>query len=117
MATIDISPGRKIIDGVNNQIQLIERRLCRAEEIGVNTMRDPLEHRGELREANRFPGKLACRSAPDDNIFDCILGHLFMTQWLNRKKSLFSLSINFYAFAFRLLSAFAPCDDIGLAFQ
>src|SRR6266446_1415631 len=75
VAVEDIRSGFKTFDGVDNQVEMVELRSERVEEVGRDAARRPVEHGGELGQADRSARKLAAGTAPQDDLLDGIARH------------------------------------------
>ncbi len=70
VAVEDVRSGLETFDGVDNQVEMVELRSERIEEVGRYAARRPVEHGGELGQADRRACKLAARAATQDNLLD-----------------------------------------------
>src|SRR4029077_18579828 len=75
VAVEDVRAGLETFDGVDNQVEVVELRSEWIEEVGRYTARRPVEHGGELGQADRSARKLAAGAATQDNLFDGIARH------------------------------------------
>src|ERR1700692_4648963 len=75
VAVEDVRSGLETFDGVDNQVEMVELRSERIEEVGRYAARRPVEHGGELGQADRRACKLAARAATQDNLLDGIARH------------------------------------------
>src|SRR6266404_8684017 len=66
VAVEDIRSGFKTFDGVDNQVEMVELRSERTEEVGRDAARRAVEHGGKLGQADRSTSKLAAGTAPQD---------------------------------------------------
>ena len=61
VAAKHVGAGRQALDGVDDQVEVIERWPPGWEKVGGNSSRHPIEHGGELFQRNRVAGELAGR--------------------------------------------------------
>src|SRR5258708_36822393 len=62
-------------DRVDNQVEMVELRSKRIQEVGRYAAGRPVEHSGELGQADRCARKLAAGAATQDDLLDGIAGH------------------------------------------
>src|SRR6266853_2707346 len=70
VAVEDVRSGIETFDGVDNQVEMVELRSERIEEVGRYAARRPVEHGGELGQADRSVRKLAAGAATQDDLVD-----------------------------------------------
>src|SRR5260370_13844923 len=87
----DVGSGIEALDGVDNQIEVVELSSDRSLEVrkeavsGYSAGR-AVEHGGKLRQADRRARKLAAGNAAQDDLLDRGAGHFRAGLWLERNE-------------------------------